>query len=286
MREQSVRRLVSCARFQRQRRRFLTSVNRQTIGLRLTARLLVLFAAVALPTLDSDVAGASSQSRVDFDREIRPILSDACFTCHGPDSNKRATDLRFDVEASVFSQRDEPIIVRGNSAASALIQRIVAADADVRMPPAEAARQLTDQEVELLKRWIDEGAEYASHWAFEKLRRPEFPSVSDPAWPRNGVDPFVLSRLDSLSLKPSPPASRETLIRRACHRRRTRSTRFWRTSRMGLTRTLSTGCSRRNGLVSTLPYRGSTPHGTRTRTAISRIAHGLSGPGATGLSEH
>ena len=151
---------------------------------------------------------------VNFDRDIRPILSDACFTCHGPDSNKRATDLRFDVESSVFAERDEPVIVRRNADESALIERIVTDDEDVKMPPPDAARQLAPQEIELLKRWIDQGAEFTNHWAFEKLRRPELPATANPARPQNGIDHFVQAKLDELKLKPSPRASKETLIRR------------------------------------------------------------------------
>jgi len=164
--------------------------------------------------LTTTSANSADPGRVNFDRDIRPILSDACFTCHGPDSNKRVTDLRFDVETSVFAERDEPVIVRGKSADSVLVQRIVADDADVRMPPPDAARQLAPQEIDLLKRWIDEGAEFTSHWAFEKLQRPQLPSTADPAWPHNAIDHFVLARLEKVQLKPSPRASRETLIRR------------------------------------------------------------------------
>ncbi len=159
-------------------------------------------------------ATAADADRVNFDRDVRPILSDACFTCHGPDSKKRATDLRFDVESSVFADRDEPVIVRGDSSKSALIERVVTDDADVKMPPPDTARQLTQSEVDLLKRWIDQGAEYSNHWAFEKLRRPEFPATANPAWAHNGIDHFVLAKLEALDLKPSPRAARETLIRR------------------------------------------------------------------------
>jgi hypothetical protein len=171
-------------------------------------------AVVAIVGLTSISGIANAAERVNFDRDIRPILADACFTCHGPDSKKRATDLRFDVESSVFAERDEPVIVRGDSSKSALIERIVTDDEDVKMPPPDAARQLTQQEIELLKRWIDQGAEFSNHWAFERLRRPEFPATANPAWAHNGIDHFVLAKLDALKLKPSPRAARETLIRR------------------------------------------------------------------------
>jgi hypothetical protein len=159
-------------------------------------------------------AQAVEPGRVDFDRDIRPILSDACFTCHGPDSKQRATDLRFDVEASVFAERDEPIIVRGNPDASVLMQRILSDDVDVRMPPPDAARQLSPGETDLLKKWISQGAEYANHWAFEAPRRAELPDVRAEAWTRNAIDRFVLARLERNGLKPSQRAARETLIRR------------------------------------------------------------------------
>ena len=169
---------------------------------------------VAIVGLTSSAGIAKAAERVNFDRDIRPILADACFTCHGPDSKKRATDLRFDVESSVFAERDEAVIVRGDSDRSVLIERIVSDDVDVKMPPPDAARQLAQQEIELLKRWIDQGAEYSNHWAFEKLTRPEFPTTANPAWAHNGIDHFVLAKLDALKLKPSSRAARETLIRR------------------------------------------------------------------------
>jgi hypothetical protein len=164
------------------------------------------------------VATSSAAEQVDFDRDIRPILSNTCFTCHGPDANKRATDLRFDVESSLFAERDEPVIVRGQPAASALIQRIVSGDPDIKMPPPDQKQQLSAEQIELLKRWVAQGAPYSGHWSFQKINRPDLPALKNtpsPNWPANEIDHFILARLQREGLTPSPRATRETLIRRA-----------------------------------------------------------------------
>ena len=164
------------------------------------------------------VATSSAAEQVDFDRDIRPILSNTCFTCHGPDANKRATDLRFDVESSLFAERDEPVIVRGQPAASALIQRIVSGDPDIKMPPPDQKQQLSAEQIELLKRWVAQGAPYSGHWSFQKINRPDLPALKNtpsPNWPANEIDHFILARLQREGLTPSTRATRETLIRRA-----------------------------------------------------------------------
>jgi mono/diheme cytochrome c family protein len=153
---------------------------------------------------------------VDFDREIRPILSDTCFACHGPDEKQRMAKLRLDTKEGAFEDRGGyQLIVPGDSAKSRLYQRISAADKNKRMPPAFADRTLNEKQIELVKRWIDEGAKWETHWAYVPPKRPDPPKVSDAKWPRNEIDYFVLSRLDSDGLKPSPEADKATLIRRA-----------------------------------------------------------------------
>lgn len=159
-------------------------------------------------------AQAEPVGQVDFDRDIRPILSNTCYTCHGPDANKRATELRFDVGASLFGDHDEPVIVRGRPEESALIARITSGDPDYRMPPVDEKQQLTKSQIDLLKRWIEQGAPYSGHWSFQPVMRPELPRVKNTDWPKNSIDYFVLNRMAAQKLAPSDRASKETLIRR------------------------------------------------------------------------
>jgi hypothetical protein len=148
---------------------------------------------------------------IDFNRDIRPILAENCFYCHGQDGNKRQADLRLDERAAAVSVG---AIVPGDAGASGLLERIRSSDPDVQMPPPTSNRKLSDDQKLLLERWIAAGAEYAPHWAFVTPARPAVPAVSRPEWPRNDVDRFVLSRLEQEGLAPSPEADRPTLIRR------------------------------------------------------------------------
>ena len=157
----------------------------------------------------------TAQDAVDFDRDVRPILSNTCFTCHGPDSNKRQSDLRFDVEASVFADRDgSPILVRGKPNESELIKRILTDDEDLVMPPPDQKQQLSKQDKEILKAWVQQGAPWRGHWSFEPVRRPVEPTVKNKAWPKNSIDFFVLKRLEEEGLSPSEIAAKHTLLRR------------------------------------------------------------------------
>jgi len=152
---------------------------------------------------------------VDFDREIRPILSDNCFACHGPDEKKRMAKLRLDTKDGMFADRGGyQILVPGKSVDSRLYQRISAADKAKRMPPPYAERTLNGQQIELIRRWIDEGAKWEMHWAYVPPKRPDLPQVKDAAWPQNPIDNFILARLESENLKPSSEADKTTLIRR------------------------------------------------------------------------
>lgn len=153
---------------------------------------------------------------VDFTRQVLPLFADRCFACHGPDEKTREADLRLDLRASVFGRgADSLLIVPGKSNESPLFERISSHDPGLQMPPPSATRQLTPKEVDLIRRWIDQGADWQEHWAFTPPVRPEVPDVSDTDWPRNSIDRFILSRLDRESLEPSIEAKRETLIRRA-----------------------------------------------------------------------
>jgi hypothetical protein len=166
-----------------------------------------------LPLLALALASPPATAAVDFGRDILPILSDNCFRCHGPDAGARKAGLRLDTQDGAL-RRAKSVIVPGKSAASELVRRISSTDPDERMPPPKSNRKLTTGQVELLRRWIDEGAHWGKHWAFEKPRRLVPPVVRDRAWPRNALDVFILARLEVEGLRPSPEAPRETLIRR------------------------------------------------------------------------
>lgn len=175
-------------------------------------RLLTTVAVVATTLLAESVAKSEP---INFDRDIRPILSNTCYTCHGPDSNKRATDVRFDQRDGLFAELDEAsVVLPGKPEQSELFLRITSEDADVRMPPADEKQQLSSTQIALIKRWIEEGADYTDHWAFVSPVKPELPDAAQKQWPQNAIDWFVLSRLENESLAPSSRASRETLIRR------------------------------------------------------------------------
>lgn len=147
---------------------------------------------------------------VRFNRDIRPILSENCFYCHGQDANKRKADLRLDDSGTAH----DIAIVAGDPDASPLIQRIRAHDADDRMPPVDSNRRLSEEQKQLLTRWIREGGRYETHWAFAAPVRPPLPAVSDPERVRNAIDRFVLAKLEDEGISPSPEAGREVLIRR------------------------------------------------------------------------
>ena len=148
---------------------------------------------------------------IDFDRQIRPVLSDKCFRCHGPDAESRQADLRLDRRADV----PEHVIVPGKPDESELVARITSDDEAEQMPPPESHLRLSDEDKTLIRQWISEGAEYAEHWAFRPLpSRVAVPSVADSAWPRRPLDSFVLARLETEKLRPTPQADRLRLLRR------------------------------------------------------------------------
>ena len=172
-------------------------------------------------------APQAAERLVDFAREVRPILSENCFTCHGPDAGSRQRALRLDVQEGPFADRGEfggPVIVAGNAEDSLLIHRITAGDLTQRMPyrrgfessvmPGLEDDALTEEEIETLRLWIDQGAEWQAHWAFIPPERPLLPPVADGDWVRNPIDRFVLARLEGDGLAPSVEADRTTLLRR------------------------------------------------------------------------
>ncbi len=152
---------------------------------------------------------------IDFQRQIRPILSDHCFQCHGPDSGTRMAGLRLDLKAPVFEGRKRGApVVPGDAAASLLYKRISETNVARRMPPESSHKSLTPQQIDLLKRWIEQGAPWNEHWAFQAPVKPALPSVHDTAWVRSDIDRFILARLENQGLAPAPSADARTLIRR------------------------------------------------------------------------
>ncbi|MGH9667941.1 MAG: DUF1549 domain-containing protein, partial [Bryobacteraceae bacterium] len=163
------------------------------------------------------VWSAAPSGTVEFNRDIRPILSDKCYTCHGPDATNRKTKMRFDLEsgAKIDLSGGRKVIVPGHPEQSELFRRVSSDNKAVRMPPAYAGREkLSAREIALIERWIQQGAVWQLHWSFNPPKRPPQPRVSDEHWPRSPIDYFVLAHLDQLGLRPSPEAGRRTLIRR------------------------------------------------------------------------
>jgi len=167
------------------------------------------FAAVITATVAA--ATSAGEPRLDFNRDIRPILSENCFYCHGQDPAKREADLRLDDRNAAVAAR---AIVPGEPGASSILERIHSSDPDVVMPPPDSNRRLTDAQKAAIERWIREGAEYEAHWAYLPPMRPAPPEVRHAEWPKNDIDRFVLARIEEAGLEPAPEADRVTLIRR------------------------------------------------------------------------
>jgi len=146
---------------------------------------------------------------IEFNRDIRPILSDYCYTCHGPAKSTRKADLRLDTKDGAAA-----VVTPKKLDESELWHRITATDADKQMPPKKFGRKLSTQQIDLLRRWIEQGAPWQEHWAFIAPKRPELPKTKNAKWVRNPIDAFILARLEKEGMQPSPEASRETLIRR------------------------------------------------------------------------
>jgi hypothetical protein len=156
-------------------------------------------------------AECRADGKLDYNRDVRPILSDKCFACHGPDTSKVKGKLRLDVRDSALKRG---ALVPGKPEESELARRIGASSRDEIMPPPSSNKHLTEAEKHTLKRWIAEGAEYQAHWAFTPPRRPSLPALKNAAWPRNPIDQFLLARLENAGLPPAAEASRSALLRR------------------------------------------------------------------------
>jgi hypothetical protein len=169
----------------------------------------------AVAVLALGLAGIRSSAAappIDFDRQIRPILSENCFACHGPDVKQRKAKLRLDTRDGAL--KDSAVIVPGQAGKSALIERVASEDPKKRMPPPKTGKRLTSAQVDLLRQWIDQGARWSRHWAFVKPERPPVPPVKDSRWLRNPIDAFIAERLEREGIQPSPEADKVALIRR------------------------------------------------------------------------
>jgi hypothetical protein len=170
---------------------------------------------IALITAPAPAANTALPDKVDFNRDIRPIFSDNCYACHGPDKNKRKADLRLDTHDGIFSKiKDDTIVVPGKPDASELLRRVTATDPDERMPDPKSNKKLSARDIAMLKKWIEQGAPWQGHWAYIKPVRPAEPKVDQPGFVRNPIDRFVLARLKEAGLSPAPEADKATLIRR------------------------------------------------------------------------
>jgi hypothetical protein len=171
---------------------------------------------IGLLSAGSRVCAAEDGKAIDFDREIRPIFSESCYPCHGPDENKRKANLRFDRKEGAFKELKDGkfAIVPGNLAQSQLVHRVTASNPDDKMPPPSSGRKLTRPQIDLLQRWISAGAKWEPHWSFVAPIHPPLPTVKNKAWPRNEIDTFILARLEREGLEPSPRAREQTLLRR------------------------------------------------------------------------
>ena len=154
---------------------------------------------------------ASAQQALSFDRDVRPILSENCFKCHGPDEKERKAKLRLDERDSALKRE---VFIPGNSAGSKIVRRVASSDQSKRMPPAATGKKLTAKQIETLKRWIDEGAKYSAHWSFVAPVQPSVPASEGNGVVRNPIDAFIMARLQKEGLAPSPEAAKSTLIRR------------------------------------------------------------------------
>ncbi len=157
-----------------------------------------------------------AQDEIDFSRDILPIFSDNCFTCHGPDAGTRESGFRLDVKDSAFGEGDSGAhpIVAGNSQASEILARMRSDDESDVMPPPDQLKRPTAEQIRRVERWIEQGAEWKEHWAFISPQRPESPVVEDQSWSRNNIDDFVFAKLAKREKKPSEMATNTTLVRR------------------------------------------------------------------------
>ncbi|MGV3502720.1 MAG: PSD1 and planctomycete cytochrome C domain-containing protein [Adhaeribacter sp.] len=176
-----------------------------------------------LPACQGENASQSGEDeplpqQVSYNFDVRPILSDNCFACHGPDANKREAGLRLDIAAEAYKAlKENPgshALVPGKPQLSAVFLRISSTDSTLRMPPAGSNLKLQPREIALIEKWIRQGAKYESHWAFVPPKKPALPAVKNPGWARNPIDLFILARQEQKNLSPNPEADKERLLKR------------------------------------------------------------------------
>lgn len=177
--------------------------------------LTLVYCLAILPMASAEPGRQPAQTELNYNLDIRPILADNCYACHGPDEKARQAELRLDTKAGAFSEPSGyPIIVAGNPDESELYRRITSNEDNYRMPPADFNKTLTPAQVEAITQWIRAGATWEEHWAFTTPTRPTTPAVKDAAWVRNPIDAFILARLEAQGLTPAQEADKRTLIRR------------------------------------------------------------------------
>lgn len=175
----------------------------------------LLLITVAVLTADTARAEARLPPTVEFNRDIRPILSDNCYACHGPDKNARKAALRLDTEEGALGKGDgTPVIIAGKPEQSELFRRITAHEEKERMPPARFGKKLTSRQIDLVRRWIEQGAKWQKHWSLLAIQRPTAPPVDKKWGARNPIDQFILARLEQEGMTPTDEADRRTLARR------------------------------------------------------------------------
>jgi len=159
---------------------------------------------------------AAESAEVDYSRDVRPILSQHCYACHGPDDASRQAGLRLDRADAALAESESgaTAVVPGRPEASELVARVTSDDADLRMPPASTGHTLSARQIDLLRRWVASGAKFDDHWSFRPMAKPDPPTVGNAAWVRNPIDAFILARLERERVAPSPEADPVTLVRR------------------------------------------------------------------------
>ncbi|HEX8041445.1 MAG TPA: PSD1 and planctomycete cytochrome C domain-containing protein [Chryseosolibacter sp.] len=170
--------------------------------------------------MESAESEAAIPDSVSYNFDIRPILSDKCFICHGPDGNKRQAGLRLDLAENAYAAlKENPsahAIVPGDLSKSEVFLRIASEDSTFRMPPVESNLSLTAHQIRLIQKWIEQGARYERHWAFVPPVKPPVPEVTDKTWPRNEIDNFILRRVEQEGIRPNEEADKERLLKRVC----------------------------------------------------------------------
>ncbi len=165
--------------------------------------------------LIAPLTATANEEAPDFGRDVRPILAKHCFTCHGPDADARESDLRLDQQVSAMQDLGGYAAIKpGDPEASEIIVRVISEDADLRMPPSDTHPPLSDLQITILRRWIESGGEYETHWSFVGPEQQQIPEVDDPSWCAGPIDRFILSRMEQAGLAPTGNADRKSLIRR------------------------------------------------------------------------